>query len=86
MMKVGLGIFEFCTRSRRPISKDSISSQISVAVAHMWNALFSAGTANAERQDIIFPCEFTMSSQCQNVEETEFCFLSLFFFFPFCFL
>jgi len=86
MMKVGLGIFDFCTRSRRLISKDSISSQISVAVAHMWNALFSAGTANAERQDIIFPCEFTMSSQYQNVEETVIYVVALFSFIPFSFL
>jgi len=35
---------------------------ISVAVAHMRNALCGAGTANAERWEIVFPCEFTMSS------------------------
>jgi len=55
-------MFDFRTHSRRQSRQILFPHPFSFAVAHMRNALCGVGTANAERQEIIFTCEFTTSS------------------------
>jgi len=58
-------------REGTPSRQVSFSHPISVAVAHVWNTLCGVRTAKRRALEIIFPCEFAMSSSYQNVEETE---------------